>query len=1052
MLFWICPPAPQVRARGSRSVLRHVRLWSVRVGTPWARADLLIQITFACVETPSPYIPLVRCNQQIRERCASGAVADRREQSRVDLGESRVEWSNTHRCPRSAPREESMRNPKAFRIALVAAVWGVGCVAAEGAESVGEHTSALGASKDTDAGGVDADEPGTSQSGHAAIEPWVACRGARHQLGTDVLGPVVAHGYVEAPGFRAGLLDADQLAAFGSSILRLGPKDAELRVSNVGRLTERSSNEQLKRYVDAALTLANRRNTYATSVDRFWAGDTTTATSWDIVFQWRGIELLGFRCWVDSPAGEGATVSCVSPPTSPPTSTEPFSITTIQAEAIARATMQAPAALTFAHQRYLLATTENGQIAQARFLVDVQNGRDAYNVTLDGTGAVLDVRTVGRTFIFRGYDVSYNANDGPVVLESPIDAVPDIPALDTNPKALTAPVRCSGICSDPYRCGVPSVTSGIGVCGNAELTYTNDDGTTAFARPRGDGDFSNPGGPTDKFGPQLILERPLLATTYAGHNETPSEKMFFSPDPATDEQKSTAPVHFAELQAFYSATKLQRWYELLGFRSCRSNSDCKAPLSSCEGGTPTHWGLCGGNQSDRLQLYVLQGSAKNSTSTTPHSLSLGWLNSPVASPNGDYQGGTGHDFDMASEGSVFAHEYQHYIQYSVRPPPFHPTECNEDCEYGALAEGMSDFYSAAYLHDSAVGRFLSPVGFSRDYCAAPFNYFPTIKSGTIANLRFACNTQYYKYWKTSPDTPGDPSKDYEIHLRGQITFNALYTFHRRLVDAGLSETLVPGYVLRAQARVLQEHDDERILLDRLLAELLAQPNVQRRFTKTAQAKFEEKGVFPSAGASRDSIVCNVADSCLTTDARDIMARTLVVEGPLEAQASGDPAVSSPPPLFDGFAPTGDVLQQTAAGLTKVTVEFSTSRSFSTINASETWVIPSTSVGNNSPVGFFRLTPSAATWEAAVAAARTSPTRFVYYRLSQCLASNPAACIYTSKDGGVDTPYIHLTLVGQPGPGGSACTVSVGMANRKATAWLALLGVGMAALLRRRRVS
>lgn len=952
-----------------------------------------------------------------------------------------------------------MRSLTAVHLALFATVWGAGCAGngAESLESASQRASGSSAPDATGSAARNSGAVGNAPGRHAANEPWVACRGAQHELGADPLGPVVSHGYAEAPGFRAGLLDAEQEAAFGAATLRLGPRPGEIRYSNVGRVSVRTPDQQLQRFVGAALALAGRQASYVASVDTFWPGDASTATSFELAFKWRGVELLGARCWIDAATGEPATISCAAPPDAVPARTEDFTISIEQAEAAARVALQAPGALAFALKRFQLTESDFGLLAQARFLVDIQNGPDAFRVTLDGGGTVLDFQPVGREYSFRGYDVGYRQSDGPIPLETPIDAVPGAQGLDSNPQAATAgPFRCSG-----YGAAATATKTGVGICGNGQLPYSDSDGSALLARPRRDGDFTNAASDLDPYGAQAIFERVLVApVTYAGiggvteardfvtlPGEEPWDAAFYgaaSRLQATDQEKATAPIHFAELQAFYSATKLQRWYELLGYRSCRADKDCKAPTPNCvRAASSAQWGVCGGDQAPRLEMYVLEGFGI--AKTAPHSMRLGWIRSPAGT------GGTGHDFDVAAEGSVFAHEHQHYIQYNVRPAHATPTDCHEDCEYGALAEGMSDFYSAAYLRDNAVGRFLHPVGLSTDYCAAPFRYFPTIY-GELSNLRFACNTQYYNYWRTRTDPRAGYGKKYEVHYRGQITFNALYTLHRRLVEGGLSETLIPGYLLRAQARIIEENNDERILLDRLLEELLAQPNVQKRFAKTAQVKFAEKGVFPSTAVARDSIVCNAVDGCSDSDARDEAARTLALEGPLEAEAASDPSGASPPPLFAGFAPSGDRFEQAVYDQTRVTVEFSTDAAFTTLASSETWGLSPASIGNNSPVGFFRLAPSAATWNTAVSALRGTTRRVLYYRLRQCLADAPTTCIVSSMGGGAETPYVRVSFVGQPTSGGGSGCSAAARPTDKGLGGLALFSVGAALLRRRRRSS
>ena len=51
------------------------------------------------------------------------------------------------------------------------------------------------------------DEPGD----HGADQPWVRCPHRVKEGVADPLGPVISHGFSEAPGYEAGLFDDAQL-------------------------------------------------------------------------------------------------------------------------------------------------------------------------------------------------------------------------------------------------------------------------------------------------------------------------------------------------------------------------------------------------------------------------------------------------------------------------------------------------------------------------------------------------------------------------------------------------------------------------------------------------------------------------------------------------------------------------------------------------------------------------------------------------------------------------------------------------------------------------
>lgn len=554
--------------------------------------------------------------------------------------------------------------------------------------------------------------------------------------------------------------------------------------------------------------------------------------------------------------------------------------------------------------------------------------------------------------------------------------------------------------------------------------------------PRADADYANAPNDTDSEPPVPIW----LAGTPA-RTLFPTMPVFEDSQALKDAYRlgSAAPAHWAELQAFYSAGRAQNWFHLLGYPRRTDNQD---PV--------------------RLELNVHVRSTfafnivQNNATATIDKIELG-----------DFLMVGGRFVDAAGEGRIFMHEYHHHVLDAVRKLDAQfriDPACTAapKCASAALHEGLSDAHSAMFWNEPRSARLRDPDG-SYDPCAEPRNYPDNprqpfeppggVRTTVVLLDRYACNSVTYGYWLAGPDYSGDPSNPEvwpagQPHRRGSILSGALWQFHRRLRAGDLSALAGAGWTLEASRRLERDQDDERDFLTHLIAILRAQTAFQKSYWKTALAKFEEKGVFPRpSGGSPDTTICDPS-SCTTTAARAVATRVLSIDGPL----SWNEPTTAAPPTFNLFVPLGSSYQHSGTLFdlrNQVYVELSTSPAFDSLIASEGFEASPFTVINKSPRGFNYYTPSAPAWAAAVTAARLTPGRQLFYRVRQCLSSNPTDCVVTSAGGAEDTQFVRISPnATTPGCSFGGAASSPAAMSTPALAHFAPL-VLLTALLRRR---
>lgn len=244
-------------------------------------------------------------------------------------------------------------------------------------------------------------------------------------------------------------------------------------------------------------------------------------------------------------------------------------------------------------------------------------------------------------------------------------------------------------------------------------------------------------------------------------------------------------------------------------------------------------------------------------------------------------------------------------------------------------------------------------------------------------------------------------------------------------------------------------DGEVRFFDTLLKHLRASPFTGvRRYEHTARAAFIEKGVFPlgihfiaalSTGNvdARPKVRCD-ASECGEGPALNVSLQTLTMSGPFE-WASGEQ-----PPAFDVFAVPGDRYQEFGDAYNLVWLELSDNAAFGAtggVVTRDAQAFVQSKRANCSPPGFFRASPSAASWSAVAATAGDGGR--VYYRVRQCLTSasgpdDPFACVVSATP--TSPAYVDLDL--PPQGCASECRATGGRSERQPWAWLALLPLAL----------
>jgi hypothetical protein len=907
---------------------------------------------------------------------------------------------------------------------------------------------------------------------HGASEPWVQCPRRRHARAADPLGPVVAHGAREAPGHRAGALRPSEYAFFRRASLQLDAQGEGFFFSGLSLPAPEPRNADVERLVTLAVRLADLRVLAAPTVtgqrrEVERAGDRIV---WDIAFVHDGVRLTPGRCELSAAAGQRApaTLSCRVPPGRAPLSFDRFAIT--DQEAVSRAAQHTRTAARI-HDVDRVYWVNGG--ARGRYHVVHFDGRREYLTVLDASGQVVASGSNEKAFVFDGYDPDYL---GGLKRLSAHVGVGDGQSTHLDTASFDA-TRSSCLSDDPD--AGPGYSTGFAVCGNHVLLDDDLQLGQPLVAPRSDEDYTNPANaptpspalPPDPLGPQLLLTnqafgvapihgsrnnvtvRPALPSDLAGWPHYLRDDV-----PAA---RPMGPAHHAELQAFFLAGKLQRFYGLLDKRFEVFGQDrFRTELT-------VHWRPVFSTDEPEA------GSDFNKARAGRYFFKIADARPTIASQPAPYA------LDGTSDGSLVAHEYHHHVQESLakddgwkllpnpygKPDELFPGDCPSKtaCRRRvAVLEGLADAFAALEVRRGAVGPLFastSPLAPLLNACNDKSAY----GTGAVGDLtRVLCNKRAFGYWAEKEPVGGDTDActwsateaEQFGPYRQLVIGGAAFGYARRFFEAGIASLTPARHLLGAERSLQGTEDGEVRYFDALLKQLRAAPHVEtRRYEHAARAASIEKGVFPAVihafGApgpdARPRVRCNVGE-CSEGAALAVSLATLTLSGPFVW------ASTAQPPELDVFAVPGDRYQAFTAGYNLVWLELSDNAAFSAAAGAVTRDGQAFQVAqrlNCSPPGFFRAAPTAQSW-ATVASAAGDGGR-VYYRVRQCLASasgpdDPGACVVSATQ--YAPAFVTLDLPPTPGGCSTRRGTEGGQGERGGWAWFALLPVA-AALSRRR---
>jgi hypothetical protein len=355
----------------------------------------------------------------------------------------------------------------------------------------------------------------------------------------------------------------------------------------------------------------------------------------------------------------------------------------------------------------------------------------------------------------------------------------------------------------------------------------------------------------------------------------------------------------------------------------------------------------------------------------------------------------GYMVEVVADGTIVAHEYQHFILLSIEADPKSgwevpgPSTCCAPlgCERDALHEGLADAFSSLFTGYGKLAPSAKPMELVTDPCTDPLAY-PDTPLGELR--RSGCNRVRYGYWDTSPDDVSDGLCSFEIHRRGAVIFGALHRFHRTFAEAGFGYAAAGQYLYDAQKELTKPHDDERVYLDALLARLLAS-TWSKRHRANAQLAFQAKGVFPTAAGSS-------CEGCTPHEAKQLSMRALAIAAPL--MHDGDEGLGGP--TFELFVPQGSMYDET------VRIELSNNPQFQSGGGGVVTSFPVESqhqqTHNKEPLGYLRVPAQGLAWEVVEEKALASDKPRIYYRAKQCLKLD-ASCVVTAMGSG--SPYVRV---------------------------------------------
>lgn len=691
------------------------------------------------------------------------------------------------------------------------------------------------------------------------------CRHRQAELASDPLGPVVAHGVVEAPGYRPGLLRQTDARALAAARLHVEVAAGRARVTwqNIALPAARPAGATLKRLVTSALDLAGQPAPAGdmTLEMRQEPGSIHQRRSWTLHFTHGGVPIVPGRCVLSVQAGlTGPSMLACRVPSTAGLSFEPFQIGRDEAIRLAAAALDIEPRRVSMDRIYLA----DGRDAQAQWQVTVYDGQREGLAIISGSGDVLSAGSDARYFTFEGYDLdSYNtgkvnsaAKSAPVPEDTPVGV-----GTDQTIYLDSAPLQ-----ADNENCtGVPDTPSpgdykhGFVICRNDLLSFTDPDNpaktiTLALAAPRPDGDFTDSASPSDPLGPQEHFLSTQVdgsgSLTFNGGYDLlavpPSQRTQYL-NWGNSARQDVAPVHDAELQAFYSAGKLQRFYSILLGPSFPAN--CTPGADNCGANYSDAYVDADGQDQQRLEITV------HYTGGGAHAAAFYLDMDDPHSPTGTTPI---YSLDGTQDGFRFAHEYHHHVQFRLaavgnwKDAALQPTSPDERTRRRSVLEGMADAFGALAT-GRAVGGTLREPSALPDPCADESNY-PNATVGKEHNL---CNFTTFGFWdKTRPDAYSQPNvtKCYIAGLtsnhvfdganRPAITGAAAWGYERWFLDAGVGIAVPGRHLLHAEQGLRVNTDGEVDLLQNLVTYLVSLPDeVDRRDVHLARTAFAEKGVF-----------------------------------------------------------------------------------------------------------------------------------------------------------------------------------------------------------------
>ena len=933
--------------------------------------------------------------------------------------------------------------------------------------------------------------PGASAQSGSHGGAWVECQHRHAELASDALGPIVAHGLLEAPGYRPGLLSTEQTQEFAPARLHLDVAGESARVTwqDIALPAALPAGATLEQLVTGALALAGQLGPASEMTTEMHQepGSVHQRRSWTFHFTQDGVPVVPGRCELSVQARlTGPAMLACRVPSAALVSFEPFAIGSDQAVRLAARALHITPRRVSADRIYLAA----GRDAQARWQVTAYDGEREGLAVISGAGDVLAAGPDARYFTFQGYDLdSYNtgransaAKPGPVPEVTPV-GVGDAQTthLDSAPFE-TDRHNCTGV---PDTHGPGDYAHGFVICDNDLLHTTDADHNPVIlplAAPRADGDFTNAASSSDPLGPQLhYLSTQIQSnlTLNGGYQLLAVPPPVFRPTKYTyyasgdAKQEAVAPVHDAELQAFYSAGKLQKFYSLLLGPSFPSGCNPGAP--DCPADFTNAYVDAQGQDQQRLEITVhyQQGGAHAAAFYLD-------MNDQKATTD---DGLKTYALDGTQDGFRFAHEYHHHVQFRLaqianwQDAPLQTTKLDEHSRRRWVLEGMADGFGALAT-GRAVGGTLAEPGALPDPCADENNY-PDATVGPEHNL---CNFTTFGFWDdTRPDAysqanvsqcyiPGLTSNHvFDGTVRPAITGAAVWGYEHWFLDAGVGIGVPGRQLLEAERGLKLNTDGEVDLLDNLVTYLVSLPDdADRRYVHLARTAFAEKGVFmpyvhqaftPSGYDYRDHFFlpqCDFTHPCTGAQSGALESGTLTVTAPLKWQ-QGTTA-----PELVGFAPS-------ILTYPHIYLDLSNRRGFPAsmpggiVTRTDSITLPA-DPPNCSLHGFFRRQASAnSNWADVASAAMLNPDASgeprVYYRLRLCTLPGPqgASCVSSSTvrlsatGPTYGVPAYTVITAGAVPPGCTlTCAIPVRGGSSRWPLALAASVLGLALLRRRRR--